>query len=100
MARRCQWHGHAVSVLELPPGETAVDVEVPLPQAFDHRSWKSRRRGLLVPSELLDVVAPELLVERRLRSAGTVGRRRPEPRGVGGQRFVAQREDRIDETEL
>src|SRR5262249_19286604 len=54
------------------------------------------RAGIgLVPSERFAVVAHELLVERRLRPAGSVFVGRPEPGRVGRERLVGEYEAAI-----
>ena len=58
-----------------------------------HDVGRDLRAGIrLVPAGRLAVVADELLVEAVLRAAGLVRVARPEPRGVGRERLVAEHE--------
>ena len=67
--------------------------------------WQRRHRRLLVPPDLFQVVAHELLVEARLPVARLVLGPRPEARRVGRQHFVdehdiGRRIARADQAEL
>ena len=53
------------------------------------QSW---RRARLVPAGGLEPVADELLVERRLRTAGPIRIDRPVPRAVGREHLVNQQQ--------
>ena len=71
--------------MEVAPGEAAVRFDVFFTRAEDDIVGKRRHGRLLVPADLLEVVADELLVETRLRSAGFVlssgGAEAPAPAG-------------------
>ena len=71
---------------------TAAAPRVLLAGLGDDLRRQLRPRRLLVPVQRLQVVAHELLVEARRAAAGAVGVRGPEPRGVGRQRLVDQRQ--------
>src|SRR5258706_6437023 len=76
-----QRHVRGASHSDVAAGETMVDVEVAAPESLDDLLRETRRGRTLVPPQTLDVVADELFVQRRLRSAGPISRRGPEPRG-------------------
>src|SRR5512146_1377302 len=60
--------------------------------AGDDLRRQLRPRSLLVPIEGLQVIAHELLVEARRADAGAVAVGGPEPRGIGGEHLVDQRQ--------
>src|SRR5450830_1336397 len=62
---------------------------------FDDVGRQRRRRCGLAPGQCFQVVAHELLVERRRRDAGLIGIGRPEARGVGRQHFIHQVHDAV-----
>src|SRR5690242_6447428 len=84
--------GSEVSRVELCAGQALEDVEVPSAGGAHHLGRQGGRRRLPVPSACtalsIEVVTQRLLVEARLRSAGAVGVRRPEPRAVGGEHLI------------
>ena len=59
-----------------------------------------RRRRLLVPVDRFQVIAHELLIERKLRPARLVRIRRPEARRIRREHFVAQHQFLAHESEL
>src|ERR1019366_10540366 len=76
------------------PGDAAVSLEIALAGGLHDACRQRRRRRLAVPAAGtalgVEVIAQRLLVETRLRLAGLVDIRRPEPRTVGGHHLVDQ----------
>jgi hypothetical protein len=56
--------------IECVAGDALIGFSVFLARGFSHIRRKRRRRWLLVPSDLLEVIAYVLLVERELRLTG------------------------------
>src|SRR5258705_13910783 len=79
---------------ELMAGDAAVGLELTLAGGFPHARRQRRRRRLAVPaagaSLGVEIIAQRLLVEARLRPAGPIGIRGPEPRTVRGHHLVDQ----------
>src|ERR1019366_9930415 len=76
------------------PGDAAVSLEIALAGGLHDACRQRRRRRLAVPAAGaalgVEIIAQRLLVETRLRLAGVIGIRRPEPRTVGGHYLVDQ----------
>src|ERR1700733_11091992 len=86
--------------IELAAGEEEVSIQV-LTLRFCHDVVGQRGRGrLLVPLNLLEIVADELLVEGGLRSAGLVLVGRPVAGGVGGEDLVGEDDAPRSDAEL
>src|SRR6266481_4323638 len=75
---------------ELLPAQALVGFDVLGSCALHHLGGQRRRWAVLVPAALLQPVAHELLVERRLAAAGLVTVGGPEARAVRRQHFVNQ----------
>ena len=77
-------------LFQLPARETLENFQVALAGSRDDRVAQARRGRILVPADRFERVTNVLLVERGLRSPGTVEIGGPKPRGVGGQDLVRQ----------
>src|SRR6187399_621620 len=82
--------GRGAGLFQLEATEQTERLDVFLARFLNDVVWKGRHRWLLVPANRFQVVAHELLVEARLRTAGGVRVARPEARGIRCQRFVDQ----------
>src|ERR1700754_4907143 len=75
-------------------GDQLVRLEVTLARRVHHARRQWRRWSVAVPAAgapfRIEIIAQRLLVEARLRPAGRVDIRRPEPRAVGGHHLVDQ----------
>src|SRR5687768_8351662 len=85
---------------QLEAGQSLVCLDVACAGVADHLGRKLWRRGLLVPAAGREPVAEVLLVEGRLLAARLVPLDGPEPRGVGREHLVDQRDLAIDDAEL
>src|SRR5438552_4725412 len=81
-------------------GKKTVRFEILPGCSSDHAVWQLRPGWLLVEMDALEVVAYILLIEGRLRSAGTVEGARPEARGVRRQDFIAEDDFTVVDAEL
>src|SRR5258708_13359231 len=77
---------------ELIAGDAAVGLEITLAGGVHHARRQRRRGRLAVPAAAaafgVKIIAQRLLVEARLRPAGPIGIRGPEPRTVRGHHLV------------
>ena len=87
-APRCALKTVAPELIECMAGNALVRFPVFVSRAGDDVRRQRRSRRLLVPADPLEIVAHVLLVERRLRLAGSVLIGRPETRRIGRERFV------------
>ena len=80
--------------MQLAPRHPPIGLEIALAGRLHHARRQRRRRGVAVPAAGaalgVEIVAQRLLVEARLRLAGLVDVRRPEPRAVGRHHLVDQ----------
>jgi hypothetical protein len=81
-------------------GDALIGFPILVPRPGDHVGGQRGRGRLLVPTDALEVVADELLIERRLRLAGRVEVRGPEPRRIGSKGLVDPNQFVADEAEF
>src|SRR5688572_23364489 len=81
-------HVLATVPLEGATGQSLERLDVPGPGALDDVGRQLGTRRRLVPAAALEPVAHELLIVTRLRPAGLVGGRLPEPARIGCQDLV------------
>ena len=86
--------------VQVPASQPAIRFDVLRARARYH-VFRERRHGrLLVPMDLFQVVADELLVEARLRPPGVILVLRPVARGIGCQNLVAENDLAVELSEL
>src|SRR3954452_7530894 len=94
-----RWYRNSAEI-ELAASEEAVSIQV-LALRFCHDVVRKRgRRGLFVPSDLLEIIANELLIEGGLGAAGSVLIGGPVAGGVRGERLVGEDDAARGDAEL
>src|SRR5262249_33056366 len=75
---------------ERPPRQSLEDVDIAPAGPLDDLFRQRRGRGILVPTDRLEIVAHILLVQRRLGAPRLIALLRPEARRIGGEDLVRE----------